>query len=115
MAKVPTGGGLSCDKRVRRRVGVKSTDLRATRLYLPFLNILEHSRVNTDLLYRTTQLRGKTLNAETVVYLKAISLLLPLSVENVSIEDQSKCIDQVTEPVSSLIILNSSIEMGDSG
>ena len=49
------------------------------------------------------------------LYLKAISLLLPLSVENVSIEDQSKCIDQVTEPVSSLIILNSSIEMGDLG
>ena len=67
MAKVHTGGGPSCDKRVRRRVGVKSTDLRATRLYLPFLNILEYSRVNTDLLYRTTQLRGKTLNAETVV------------------------------------------------
>ena len=47
--QVHTGGGPSCDKWVRRRVSVKSTDLRATRLYLPFLNILEYSRVNTDL------------------------------------------------------------------
>ena len=67
MLKIHTGGGLNCDKRARRRVGVKSTDLRATRLYLPFLNILEYFRVNTDLLYRTTQLRGKILNSETVV------------------------------------------------
>ena len=68
VAKIHAGRGRSCAKRARRRVGVKSTEFRVPRRYLPFLNILEYSMVNTDLLYRSTYLHGNILKSETVVY-----------------------------------------------